>query len=127
MSHRRRYSRIAAGALVFLSSLHAQTSGPSHAVTAVRFWSMSDTTRVVIETTDEFEFRSDHVPNPDRLFFDLLGTKLRMGGRGQQTIPVNDKLLKQIRVAETQRTVTRVVFDLEMGVEFSASQLTNPN
>jgi N-acetylmuramoyl-L-alanine amidase len=88
---------------------------------------MSDTTRVVIETTDEFEFRSDHVPNPDRLFFDLLGTKLRMGGRGQQTIPVNDKLLKQIRVAETQRTVTRVVFDLEMGVDFSASQLTNPN
>lgn len=88
---------------------------------------MSDTTRVVIETTDEFEFRSDHVPNPDRLFFDLLGTKLRMGGRGQQTIPVNDKLLKQIRVAETQRTVTRVVFDLEVGVDFSASQLTNPN
>jgi N-acetylmuramoyl-L-alanine amidase len=88
---------------------------------------MSDTTRVVIETTDEFEFRSDHVPNPDRLFFDLLGTKLRMGGRGQQTIPVNDKLLKQIRVAETQPTVTRIVFDLGVEVEFSASQLTNPN
>src|SRR3954463_5788142 len=106
----RGYSRIAAaGLFALLLPLYGQPS-PPHAVTAVRFWSMSDTTRVVIETTDEFEFRSDHVPNPDRLFFDLLGTKLRMGGRGQQTIPVNDKLLKQIRVAETQPTVTRVVF-----------------
>src|SRR5882757_5965997 len=124
----RGYSRIAAaGLFAVLPHLYAQSSPPPHAVTAVRFWSLTDTTRVVIETTDEFEFRSDHVPNPDRLFFDLLGTKLRMGGRGQQTIPVNDKLLKQIRVAETQPTVTRVVFDLGVEVEFSASQLTNPN
>ena len=28
-------------------------------------------TRVVIETTGDFEFRRDRVPDPDRLFFDL--------------------------------------------------------
>jgi N-acetylmuramoyl-L-alanine amidase len=123
----RRYSRIAAaGVLTLLSTLQAQSSS-QRAVTAVRFWSMTDTTRVVIETTDEFQFRSDHVPNPDRLFFDIVGLPLRMGGKGPHTITVSDKLLKQIRVAETQPNVTRVVFDLETGVDFSASQLTNPS
>lgn len=124
----RRYSRIAAaGALAFLSSLQAQSAPPPRAVTAVRFWSMTDTTRVVIETTDEFQFRSDHVPNPDRLFFDLIGMQLRMGPKGMHSISVADKLLKQIRVAEPQPNVTRVVFDLGTAVEFTASQLTNPN
>ncbi len=88
---------------------------------------MTDTTRVVIETTDDFQFRSDHVPNPDRLFFDLAGLQLRMGGKGQHTITVGDKLLKQIRVAQTKPDVTRIVFDLEAGVDFNASQLTNPS
>src|SRR4051812_16181870 len=108
----RRYSRIAAaGALALLSSLYAQSQTPTHAVTNVRFWSMTDTTRVVIETTDDFQFRSDHVPNPDRLFFDLVGLRLRMGEKGRYTLAVGDKLLKQIRVAEAQANVTRVVFD----------------
>ncbi len=124
---RRSYSRIAAALILLLSNLHAESPTPSHAVTAVRYWSMADTTRVVIETSDEFEFRSDRAQNPDRMFFDLLGMHLRMGGKGQHTIAVNDKLLKQIRVAETQPNVTRVVFDLEIGVDFVASQLTNPN
>ena len=125
----RRYSQIAAaGALAFLFALQTPAEPSSgRAVTAVRFWSMTDTTRVVIETTDEFQFRSDHVPNPDRLFFDLLGMQLRMGARGSHTISVGDKLLKQIRVAEPQSNVTRVVFDLDTAVDFTASQLTNPN
>jgi len=123
----RGYSRIAAaGLFALLLPLYGQSS-PPHAVTAVRFWSLTDTTRVVIETTDEFQFRSDHVPNPDRLFFDLVGLQLRMGGKGQHTINVGDKLLKQIRVAETQPNVSRVVFDLTTEVDFTASQLTNPS
>ena len=39
-------------------------------------------------------------------------------------IPVGDALLKQIRVAETQPGVTRVVLDLEQTAEFTASQLS---
>lgn len=121
-------SRIATvGALALFCSLPAQPAPPARAVTAVRFWSMPETTRVVIETTDEFQFRSDHVPNPDRLFFDLMGMQVRMGPKGTHNISVADKLLKQIRVAEPQPNVTRVVFDLETGVDFTASQLTNPN
>src|SRR5438552_17512634 len=76
-------------------------------VTAVRFWTRSDVTRIAIETNGEFRFRSDRLNNPDRVFFDLLGTKPRMGVKGVQTKPVGDKLLKRIRIAETQPGMTR--------------------
>jgi N-acetylmuramoyl-L-alanine amidase len=123
----RRNLRIAAaaGALIVVQNVFAAQAGA--AVTAVRFWSLTDVTRVVVETTDDFEFTSDRVNNPERLFFDLAGLKMRMGRKGQETIAVGDHLLKQIRVAEPQRGTTRVVFDLENEVEFSASQLSNPS
>jgi N-acetylmuramoyl-L-alanine amidase len=96
-------------------------------VTAVRFWTLPEATRVAVETNGEFRFRSDKLENPDRIFFDLLGTKPGMGGRGIHTTSVGDKLLKRIRVAETQPGMTRVVLDLESAVDFKAEQLTNPD
>jgi N-acetylmuramoyl-L-alanine amidase len=96
-------------------------------VTAVRFWTLSEVTRVAIETNGEFRFRSDKLENPERIFFDLLGTKPRMGVRGIHTTPVGDKLLKRIRLAETQPGMTRVVLDVETSVDYKAEQLTNPD
>src|SRR5262245_4097354 len=96
-------------------------------VTEVRFWSLSDVTRVAIETSGEFRFRSDRLNNPDRIFFDLVGAKPRTGPKGVQTRPVGDKLLKRIRIAETQPGMTRVVLDLQSEVDFTASQLSNPD
>ena len=96
-------------------------------VTAVRFWTLSEVTRVAIETNGEFRFRSDKLENPERIFFDLLGTKPRMGVRGIHTTPVGDRLLKRIRIAETQPGMTRVVLDVESSVDYKAEQLTNPD
>src|SRR5216684_148626 len=105
----------------------AQHSSQQLEVTAVRFWTFAEVTRIAIETNGEFRFRSDRLNSPDRLFFDLLGTKPRMGVKGVQTKPVGDKLLKRIRIAETQPGMTRVVLDLESTVDFTASQLSNPD
>jgi N-acetylmuramoyl-L-alanine amidase len=96
-------------------------------VTAVRFWSLGDTTRVAIEATGEFQFRSDRLQNPERLFFDLIGAKPQINPKGVSVIPVGDRFIRQIRVAETQRGVTRVVLDLNAEVKFSTSQLANPD
>ena len=96
-------------------------------VTSVRFWSLGDITRVAIEVSSDFHYKSDRLPNPDRLFFDIVGAKPSMFEKGMHVIPVGDKLLKQIRVAETQRGVTRIVLDLEDHVEFTASQLSRPD
>ncbi|MGE5568866.1 MAG: N-acetylmuramoyl-L-alanine amidase [Rhodospirillales bacterium] len=95
-------------------------------VTAVRFWSVGDVTRVAIETSTEVDYRCERIPDPDRLFIDLNALP-QPGRRGVETIPVGDPLLKQIRIALTQPEVTRVVLDLAAPVEYSLSQLRNPN
>jgi N-acetylmuramoyl-L-alanine amidase len=96
-------------------------------VTAVRFWSTGDVTRIAIEATGQFDFHSDRLPNPDRLFFDLPGTKPDLERRGVNVIPVHDRYLKQIRVAETQHGVTRIVLDLATASSFTTETLANPD
>jgi N-acetylmuramoyl-L-alanine amidase len=115
----------AIGCLLLAASGQAQPEGSSasSAVTSIRFWSLGDVTRVVIETSGETRYRSERIDRPDRVFFDLQARY----GKKPKTLEVSDRLVKQIRVAETQPKVTRVVFDLENRVEYSASQLTNPD
>ena len=97
-----------------------------HHVKAVRFWSLGDVTRIVVETDGSFEIRSDRLDNPDRLFFDLEGTAPKLGQGPIAVIPVSDRLVRQIRVAETQRNVTRVVLDMETSAVVTTSRLDNP-
>jgi N-acetylmuramoyl-L-alanine amidase len=114
---------------LLLASTGALCSSSSQLeVTAVRFWTLPEATRVAIETNGEFRFRSDKLENPDRIFFDLLGAKPRMGVKGIHTTTVGDKLLKRVRVAETQPGMTRIVLDLETpAVDYISSQLSNPD
>jgi len=112
------------------SSNSAKTSAASAGkVTSVRFWSLEDVTRISIEVSSEFKYHAERLSEPDRLFFDIQGARPAMFEKGMHTIAVGDALLKQIRVAETQPGVTRVVLDLEAHdprVEFTASQLAGP-
>ena len=118
--------KLGAAFTLLMGGLAGAQSPVSNGVTAVRHWSLGDVTRVVIETRAEFEFTSERVAQPDRVFFDLPDTGVRLGRRGVSTFPVNDLRLKQIRVAETVPGTARIVFDLENGVEYSASMLSNP-
>jgi len=95
-------------------------------VTEVRFWAVGEVTRVAIQVSAEFKYKSDHLHDPERLFFDIEGARPSMVSKGTHTIPVGDGKVKQIRVAETQPGVTRVVLDLDSDLEFTASQLSNP-
>jgi len=108
------------------AALGADLADP-HRVTAVRFWSLTGVTRIAIETDGDFQVKSDRLSEPDRLFFDLIGTKPVLGRKGMTTIPVSDRLIRQIRVAEPQQGVTRVVLDLETSVESTISRLDNPS
>jgi len=109
-----------------LSPASAADLDEPHHVTAVRFWSLGSVTRIAIETDGDFEVKSDRLDNPDRLFFDLTGTRPVLGRKGMTTIPVSDHFVRQIRVAEPQRGITRVVLDLETTVESTTSRLDNP-
>jgi N-acetylmuramoyl-L-alanine amidase len=115
--------------LLFLaaSPLPAGDRLEPHHITAVRFWSLGDVTRIAIESDGDFSLRSDRLENPERLFFDLVGAKPTLGSKGMTVIQVSDTLVRQIRVAETQHGVTRVVLDLERSADATTSHLDNPN
>ena len=102
-------------------------SDDQHRVTAVRFWSLGDVTRVAIEADGDFQVLSDHLSDPERVFFDLNGTRPALGPKAMTVIPVGDKLIQQIRVAEPRRNVTRVVLDLTGVADTTVSRLENPN
>ena len=100
---------------------------PPHSVTAVRHWSLGEVTRVAVEVSSPFDFRTDRLHNPERVYFDVLNTKPRINSKRTWAETVDDKMLQRIRVAETNPGVTRVVLDLTGKVDATTSTLTNPH
>lgn len=96
-------------------------------VTAVRCWSLSEVTRVVIEVSGDFSFHAERAHDPERIFFDVFHSRPRIEGRRFYAKSVDDKLVKKVRVAETLEGVTRVVLDLQSNADYTASQLSNPD
>ena len=95
---------------------------------AIRFWSFGDVTRIAIQTQGNYRLTTDSVAKPSRLYFDLTGLRPPLSAhRGLQTIQVDDKRLKQIRIAEVSPGKTRVVLDLVGPVDVISSQLVNPD
>src|SRR5215471_10853405 len=99
--------------LAAVASVSSAASPTPAKVKEVRFWSLGEVTRVAIEVSADFRYRYDRISTPDRIFFDIEGARPQMTDRKIFAIPVGDSLLKQIRVAETQPGVTRIVLDLE--------------
>src|SRR5580658_3406718 len=118
--------KLVAAIAVLIPLLVAETAhGPMHSVTAVRHWSVGEVTRVAIEVSGEFQFRSDRLHNPERVYFDILNARPHLEHK-LYSEDVIDKLLKRVRMAETTPGITRVVLELADGVEPTPSQLVNP-
>jgi N-acetylmuramoyl-L-alanine amidase len=119
--------RIAALAISIPALMAQSEQSPLHNVTAVRHWSLPDVTRVAIEVTGDFKYRSDHLHNPERVYFDVLNSRPRFENKRIFTEHIDDRFLQRVRVAETTPGITRVVLDLSGPVEVNTSQLNNPN
>ncbi|MGD0873088.1 MAG: N-acetylmuramoyl-L-alanine amidase [Bryobacteraceae bacterium] len=120
--------KLIAALTVPVSLLLAQNPAPAPlSVVAVRHFILHDATRVAIEVSGSFEFRTDRLHNPERVYYDILNSIPRIKGRRLYSEAVDDKLLLRIRIAETAKGVTRVVLDLGDNVEPTSSTLTNPN
>ena len=114
-------------ALALAAALAACALAASPQITAVRFWSLGEVTRIAIQTDSEAQYHVERIDSPDRIFLDLAGVRRQAGTRGMQVIPVNDRLVKQIRIALAQPGVIRVVLDLTVRADYSISQLTEPD
>jgi N-acetylmuramoyl-L-alanine amidase len=90
-------------------------------------------TRVTVLVEGMIDIRHGRLENPPRIFIDFLDTIPALGGekgpRGAiRTVPAATALLRQIRVAENQKGLTRLVFDLEQGeIDYQTQVLRHPS
>ncbi len=94
-------------------------------VTGIRHWSTPNYTRVAIDLEGEVKYDVGRLPNPDRVYFDLHGTRLSSTLKGK-SFEVEDGFLRQVRAAQFQRDETRVVLDLDEVSDYSVFLLPNP-
>ena len=111
---------------VLACTLGAQSgSAPAASVTAVRHWSLGDVTRIAVEVSGDFHYRSDRLHNPERIYFDIVNARNGLGTR-YYAEDVSDAVVKRIRVAEANPGITRVVIDLTGDARATTTQLANP-
>jgi N-acetylmuramoyl-L-alanine amidase len=91
----------------------------------LRSWSGDSSTRVVIDVERKVQLRSDVARNPDRLWIDLVGTRLHPN-LARRVFPVGDGLLEQVRIAQNRDDVVRVVLDFKDVWEHQIFYLDNP-
>ena len=95
-------------------------------VTGIRHWSTPDYTRVAIDVEEDVKFSSHRIDHPDRIFFDLQGTKLASTLVGK-SFDVDDGFLKKIRVAQFNPGKARVVLEVDDLSDYDAFLLSNPS
>jgi len=95
-------------------------------VTGIRHWSTPNYTRVAIDLGDDVTYEAARVPNPDRIYFDLHGTRLAPQLVGKSFTVTDDGFLKRVRAAQFTNDMTRVVLDVNDVTEYSAFLLPNP-
>src|SRR5262245_27410738 len=115
-----------AAAILSLTILGAQSPAGMNSLTAVRHWPVGEVTRVAVEVSGSFEFLTDRLHNPERVYYDIFNTRPYIHENRAYSEQIDDRLLSRVRVAETKPGVTRVVLDLNGFVDATASQLSNP-
>jgi hypothetical protein len=107
------------------ADLAGQSSRPVE-IKAVVQAVIQGTTRVVIEFSGDFEYRSNRLHVPERVYFDVPEAKPRLGLLSSYPRQFESELISRIRVAERAPGVTRVVLDLLEEVDVSTAKLKNP-
>ncbi len=91
----------------------------------LRAWSGEASTRVVVDVERSVRIQSDRAYAPDRLWVDLVGTRLHPN-LAKRSFPVGDGLLEQVRVAQNRDDVVRVVLDFKEVSEHQVFFLEDP-
>jgi N-acetylmuramoyl-L-alanine amidase len=109
-----------------VAQVSARKPGRLAQVTGIRHWSTPNYTRVAIDLGDDVTYEAARVPNPDRIYFDLHGTRLAQELVGKTFTVTDDGFLKRVRAAQFTNDMTRVVLDVNDVTEYSAFLLPNP-
>lgn len=95
-------------------------------VTNIRHWSGADYTRIAIDLERAVKYEAGRISNPDRIFFDLHDAKLSSEWIGRTIDAEGGGFLRRIRLGQYQRSVTRIVLEVDAVSEYSAFILPEP-
>ncbi len=93
----------------------------------IRHWSDSkrEYTRVVIDLDKDVKYRQGQLEKPDRIYFDLIGTRVTKA-LASKPFPVEGDFLKQIRVGQNKPDTVRVVLDFKSISDYNVFWLPDP-
>jgi N-acetylmuramoyl-L-alanine amidase len=148
----RRYAVVLAVSLAVTGALYAQTqksdapqnadpeqrvpAAPANApsdkarVTGLRFLSSPAYTRVMLDLSQEAKYEIRQLKEdlakgtPPRIYIDISGARLALTSK--EAVPVEDGLLKQIRIGQYSADVVRVVLDMHSLRAHNAFMLADP-
>jgi N-acetylmuramoyl-L-alanine amidase len=92
-------------------------------VTGIRHWSEGSYTRIVIDQSRPINFETRELK--DRLVFDL--SNARVPKENKEPVPINDGILKQVRVSQYTPDTVRIVLDLASIKSYEAFPLREPD
>jgi len=101
-------------------------SGGVPSIQHIRCTLTPDGTEVVIDLDDTVEYVSGRIANPDRIYFDLHKARLSPA-LVRNKIRVSGDLLTQVRVAQNQGGIVRVVLDVNGVRDYAASLMPKPS
>ena len=94
-------------------------------VTDIHTWNSAGSTRIVVTLEDTIQYNVSRIASPDRIFFDLHKANLTPA-LAQKTIPIENGLLKSVRLAQNKSGVVRLVMDVDGARDYSAYLVSNP-
>ncbi|MBW2091402.1 MAG: N-acetylmuramoyl-L-alanine amidase, partial [Deltaproteobacteria bacterium] len=104
--------------------------GPKSLVKSIRHWSTPSYTRVVVDLDRVTQFK-DHLLRPDpqlkkpmRLYLDL--TPSRIDPKINEVVPIANRLLQRVRIAQHDLNTVRVVLDIGNIETYRIFALSNP-
>ena len=95
-------------------------------ISEIRHHSYVDGTRVVLQMDGPAALKYDRLKRPDRLYIDLLGSRVAEALIKGRELEINDELLSAARLAQNRNNKSRMVLDLRSAVSFDAFWLEHP-
>ncbi len=102
----------------------AHSSAPQ--VTRIRTWNADTYTRIVIDVNAQVKYQAARISGPDRIYFDIEGTKINSDLLHKPIEIPGGGFLKGVRVAQNQQGVVRVVLEVNQAKDYSVFLLPDP-
>jgi len=110
--------------LLCAAATDVSSAFPRNSIRDIRFSTHDTFTRVVIELDREFSFTRKHLKFPERLYFDLAGT--RSASFRKKVINIGDRGVNSVKIGQFNPTTARVVLRLGSYRDYNVYTLENP-